>query len=225
MEHFGVKLRTTNKSLYISREEFAIINTKVSLPKFSSLEKRGAYANADGTEYTRKWCEEYRLLCLENFDLNMQYFSLIDADDFNEVLNEYLKAHRQFKTVTNLADYADVEGYYIMVLDQYKQVYIGKSNDIKRRIQQHWSKTKPFDRTLCPMYAVQTSVFSIDFFRAMDTTRIFAWNRKLSFSIEAQLIEEFPKKYLLNRVGGDATNVLAALMTMNKRELRDKEKL
>lgn len=155
----------------------------------------------------------------------MQYFSLIDADDFNEALNEYLKAHRQFKTVTNLADYADVEGYYIMVLDQYKQVYIGKSNDIKRRIQQHWSKTKPFDRTLCPMYAVQTSVFSIDFFRAMDTTRIFAWNRKLSFSIEAQLIEEFPKKYLLNRVGGDATNVLAALMTMNKRELRDKEKL
>lgn len=225
MEHFGVKLRTTNKSLYISREEFAIINTKVSLPKFSSLEKRGAYANADGTEYTRKWCEEYRLLCLENFDLNMQYFSLIDADDFNEALNEYLKAHRQLKTVTNLADYADVEGYYIMVLDQYKQVYIGKSNDIKRRIQQHWSKTKPFDRTLCPMYAVQTSVFSIDFFRAMDTTRIFAWNRKLSFSIEAQLIEEFPKKYLLNRVGGDATNVLAALMTMNKRELRDKEKL
>lgn len=219
MEHFGVKLRTTNKSLYISREEFAIINTKVSLPKFSSLEKRGAYANADGTEYTRKWCEEYRLLCLENFDLNMQYFSLIDADDFNEALNEYLKTHRQFKAVTNLADYADVEGYYIMVLDQYKQVYIGKSNDIKRRIQQHWSKTKPFDRTLCPMYAVQTSVFSIDFFRAMDTTRIFAWNRKLSFSIEAQLIEEFPKKYLLNRVGGDATNGLAALMTMNKREL------
>ena len=205
MEHFGVKLRITNKSLHISREEFATINTKASLPKFPSLEKRAAYANPEGTEYTREWCEEYRLLCLQNFDLNMQYFSRINTDDFNEALNKYLRTHRQFKTVTNLEDYAHIEGYYIMVLDQYKQVYIGKSTDIKRRIRQHWSTTKPFDRTLLPMYAVQTSVFSIDFFRALDTTRIFAWKRKLSFSIEAQLIEDFPKEYSLNRIGGDIT--------------------
>lgn len=82
----------------------------------------------------------------------------------------------------------------MMILDEYKLVYIGKSDNIKKRIQQHWSATKSFDCTLFPMYAVTTSCFSIDFFRALDTTRILIWERNLSDMVEQKLIDDLPKK-------------------------------
>ncbi|MBQ7040122.1 MAG: GIY-YIG nuclease family protein, partial [Clostridia bacterium] len=112
-----------------------------------------------------------------------------------------------------------VEGYYIMVLDEYKQIYIGKTENIKRRIMQHWSKTKQFDRTLFPMYAYKKSCFSIDFIRALDTTRIYGWKRKLLEGLEDKLIRQFPKQFCTNRIGGDVTNGIQALATMNQRDL------
>ena len=74
----------------------------------------------------------------------------------------------------------------MMVLDKYKQAYIGKSDNIEQRIRHHWSQNKSFDRTLFPMYAVEKSVFSIDFFRALDTTRIYVWKRGLWDGIERE---------------------------------------
>ena len=84
---------------------------------------------------------------------------------------------------------------------------------------QHWSKTKPFDRTLFPMYAYDKSCFSIDFFRALDTTRIFAWKNKLSNGVETELISNFPAHFCTNRIGGDITKAIQAIVTMNKRQL------
>jgi hypothetical protein len=106
-----------------------------------------------------------------------------------------------------------------MVLDKYKQVYIGKSYNISKRIRQHWTRTRAFDRTLLPMYAVTTSCFSIDFFRALDTTRIFIWEKGLSENVERNLVAAFPQKFCTNRIGGDITNELEALLTLNKRDL------
>ncbi len=220
MEHFGVKLINRGKSFNLTREEFAIINTKPSLPFFKSLEKRKAYTNEQGTEYCEKWCIEYRELCLVNFDLNMKYFSSLDSAAFNEALNSFLSQYNRFREVFNLNDFAGVEGYYVMVLDEYKQVYIGKTGDIKKRIMTHWSKTKSFDRTLFPMYAWDTSTFSIDFFRALDTTRIFAWKKKMSNGIERKLIEDFPQHFCTNRIGGDITGAFQAIITMNNRKLQ-----
>ena len=217
MEHFGIKLVNRGKSFNLIREEFALINTRPSLPYFESLAERNAYSNKQGDAYSETWCKEYRELCLKNFDLNMEYFSKLDKATFDATLVSFLSKYKQFAEVANLNDFAGVEGYYIMVLDEYKQVYIGKTEDIKKRIMQHWSKTKPFDRILFPMYAWNKSAFSIDFFRALDTTRIYAWKKRLSNGIEADLINNFPSQFCTNRIGGDITNALQAIGTINKR--------
>lgn len=219
MEYFGVKLIKKDKEFKLVRDEFAVVNTKPSLPYFTELAKHNAYADESGMSYSETWCEEYRELCLKNYDLNMEYFSMLDKNAFDIVLSDFLSQYNGFKEVTDLSQYAGVEGYYIMVLDEYKQVYIGKTDDIKKRIMQHWSKTKPFDRTLLPMYAYDKSCFSIDFFRALDTTRIYVWKKKMSDGIEAELIRNYPAQFCTNRIGGDITSAINAIATMNKREL------
>lgn len=93
----------------------------------------------------------------------MKYFKSLNKTDFENAITNFLNKYKGFRSVENLSDFDGICGYYIMVLDKYKQVYIGKSENIKRRILSHWSSTKAFDRTLFPMYAVETSCFSIDF--------------------------------------------------------------
>lgn len=220
MEHFGIKLIQRKHSFKLNREEFALISTKPSLPMFESLIKKEAYTDESGSQYREDWCEKYRELCLQNYDLNIKFFSLLDYADFNNAITLFLKNNKEFQKVENLKIYDGISGYYMMILDEYKQVYIGKSNDIKRRIQQHWSSTKSFDRILYPMYAVTTSCFSIDFFRALDTTRIFAWERDLSDGVEKNLIAVFPERYRTNRIGGDISSGIEALATLNRREFQ-----
>ena len=219
MEHFGVKLINRGKGFHLTRDGFACINTKPSLPYFASLAERNAYADENGTAYSETWCAEYRELCLKNFDLNMEYYSKLDKAKFDDALSSFLRKYKRFVQVTNLNNFAGTEGYYIMVLDKYKQVYIGMSEDIRKRIMTHWSCTKSFDRILFPMYAWNKSVFSIDFFRALDTTRIYVWKKNLSNGIEAELVAGFPQQFCTNRIGGDITNALQAIATMNTRQL------
>lgn len=219
MEHFGVRLINRGKSFNLVRDEFALIGTKPSLPYFESLAEKNAYADERGSAYSETWCAQYREICLQNYDLNMEYFSKLDKIAFGEALTSFLSQYKRFVEVSNLNDFAGVEGFYIMVLDEYKQVYIGKTEDIKKRIMHHWSKTKPFDRTLFPMYAWSTSTFSIDFFRALDTTRIYAWKKKITNGVEAELIRTFPAEFRTNRIGGDITTALQAIITLNERSL------
>lgn len=124
MEHFGVKLINKGKSFKLTKEEFALINPKPSLPFFPTLAKNDAYIDAAGSAYREEWCKDYRESC-----------------------------------------------------------------------------------------------FSIDFFRALDTTRIYVWKRKLLDGIEYKLISNFPNQFRTNRIGGDITDVILALATMNRRNL------
>lgn len=217
MKHFGVNLIYKKYKFNINREQFALINKKPSLPKFESLVKKNAYVDEAATEYALTWCEDYRELCLKNYDLNMKYYSALDSQDFNNAIICFLKKYKNFYEIDNLLCYEGIAGYYMMVLDEYKQVYFGKSDNIKRRIMQHWTKTKAFDRILFPMYAVDTSCFSIDFFRALDTTRLFIWKRNLLEGIEEELIKNFPQEFCCNRIGGDITSAIEALATIKKR--------
>jgi len=217
IEHFGVKLISRSKGFKLTRDEFAIINTKPSLPYSESLARRNGYVDEQGSAYSDSWCAEYRELCLKNFDFNMEYFSKLDKAAFDDALSSFLSQYKKFVEVTNLNNFNGVEGYYIMVLDEYKQVYIGKTDNIKKRITTHWSATKSFDRILFPMYAWDKSVFSIDFFRALDTTRIFAWKKRQDVGIEAELINNFPSQFCTNRIGGDVTNALQAMGTIHRR--------
>ena len=219
MLHLGINLVKRKYELKLIRDEFAPINTKPSLPYFPELAERHAYTYAVGSAYTLDWCNQYREICLKNYDLHMHYFSLLDKAEFDEALACYFNQYPEFIPVTDLSVYAGVEGYYVMILDEYKQTYIGKSNDIKKRIMQHWSIIMPFDRTLFPIYAYKTSCFSINFFRALDTTRIFVWKKQLTEGLEADLVRSFPPRFCTNRIGGDITTGIAAMATMNKRKL------
>lgn len=215
LTHFGVQLIKRKYSFKLCRDEFALISTKPSFEiALSSLRAKNAYVDDTCTEYRREWCEEYRALCLENFDFNMRFFECLDSQEFNVELVRFLKKHDGFFPVTDLKECYGRAGYYIMVLDQYKQMYVGKSDHVGERIKQHWSNTKAFDRTLLPVYNTQ-SVFSVDFFRALDTSRIFVWYSRLSEGIERELVSDVPKKFSLNRVGGDITTLMEAIATFH----------
>ena len=82
-----------------------------------------------------------------------------------------IKSNKKVRQIFDLNDCKEMCGIYVLVLDEYKQVYIGQAKDIKKRVMQHWSKQKPFDRLI--FGGVNNSVLSIDCFGALDTTRIF----------------------------------------------------
>lgn len=216
MKYFGVNLKENGRRFDLNREEFAVIDVEPSLPFFDFLAEKNAYVDDAGSLYNEKWCEEYRELCLKNYDLNMEFFSKLDRKEFNDALETFLAEHKRFVEITDLKECTKVEGYYLMVLDDYKQVYIGKTKDIRTRILRHWSATKEFDRTLFPMYEYK-SCFSVDFFRALDTTRIFIWKKKTTNGIERKLIKSFPAEFCTNRIGGDVTTMIEAVATMKKR--------
>lgn len=200
MLHFGVNVFARKYGLEISRENYAIINNRNSLGKYES--EKIQYADEAGKFYTDEWCRNYKELCLENYDLNMKFFDSLNHDEFENELKNFLKKNKNFVEIKDLNKYSYVSGYYIMVLDKFCQVYIGTTDDIKRRIQQHWSRTKNFDRLLFPMFEVEKSVLSIDSFRALDTTRIYVYKTKNTFSKEDGYINTFSKKFVTNRLGG-----------------------
>lgn len=151
----------------------------------------------------------------------MKFFSLLGYDEFCGEIDAFLKRNPQFFEVNDLNLYDQKSGYYVMVLDEYKQLYIGTTNDIKRRIRQHWTNSKPFDRLLFPMGNVETSILSIDSFRALDTTRIYVYETKNTFDSEHTFINQISAKYLCNRLaGGKITGGLTqAIAMMKERDL------
>lgn len=200
MEHFGLIVRPKKYGLELKRENYAIINPKCSLPKFECMKK--AYADEDGKLYTQEWCFTHREKCLKNFDLSMDFFKSLNHDEFDKEISKFLNKYKKFIEVHDLKEYNNVSGYYVMVLDKYCQIYIGTSNNIKKRIQSHWSNTKSFDRLLFPMNSVETSVLSIDSFRALDTTRIYALRTSKTYDSEDKYINFFSPKFISNRIGG-----------------------
>lgn len=223
MEHFGVTVRPGKYGLELKRENYAIINKRNSLMKFDNMKQ--AYADEKGEFYTDEWCRDYRELCLKNFDLNMEFFKSLNHEEFENEIRNFLHKNRKFVEVHDLKEYDHVSGYYLMLLDKYCQVYVGTTDNIKRRIQQHWTKTKSFDRLLFPMYAVERSVLSIDSFRALDTTRIFVYKTQDIYNKEDAYIQAFSKKFLSNRIGGGKLEggILGAMKivaTVNKKELK-----
>lgn len=224
MEHFGVIVKPGKYGLKLNRETYAIINNRNSLGKFPSV--GDWYADPEGKYYTDEWCQKHRKDCLENFDLSMRFFASLSHEEFNEEIDKFLKANKKFKEVSDLKEYDGEPGYYLMILDEYCQIYVGTSHDIKRRIQQHWTQTKSFDRLLFPIGAVTKSVLSIDVFRALDTTRIFAYRTDTMYEHEDSFINQFPQKFISNRIGGGRLEAgplgfLQALGTRKSKELSE----
>ena len=206
MEHFGVTVRIQESKAKLTREDYAIINNSSSIHK--------------GRINSEEWCKKHREDCLKNFDLNMEYFKLLDKEEFNKEIDDFLNEHKEFKKVKDLKLYNGKSGYYIMILDEYKQLYIGTTNNIKKRIQSHWSKKMPFDRLLWG--TVDNSILSINSFKALDTTRIYAFIDDNTFSIENYYIECFNPKFVCNRIKGGFLEygLLEAINSMKTRKLK-----
>lgn len=202
--HFGVKINKTPR-LLISRDNYAIINksnttTDEDYMKRYSIETiLEIFEDESCKIYNDKWCEKHRKKCLKNFDLNMQYMNNLSEDKFNKELNKLLKL-RKFIQIHDLNACDKIEGIYILVLDKYKQIYIGMSNNIKRRIMAHWSKKMSFDRLICGN--VESSVLSVDSFGALDTTRIYIYPTYDIYDEEKYLESKINSNFLLNRTGG-----------------------
>ncbi|OUI98353.1 hypothetical protein HK14_15615 [Acetobacter cibinongensis] len=207
--HFGVNIRKKD-GLLMTRENYCTINNKSSIRK--------------GKIYSDEWCKKHFLNCMENFDLNIKHFSKLNHEEFNNSILDFLEKNKNFQEVKNLNDYSNKSGYYIIALDKYKQVYAGTTNDIKKRIMTHWSKTKEFDRLLLPVGNVNSSILSIDSFRALDTSRIYAYPCDEIFSYEDRYINFFPPQFRSNRIGGGLmpdgpAGFIQAVATMKMRDL------
>lgn len=122
-----------------------------------------------------------------------------------------LTKNKSLREVTDLKTLDWEEGAYVMVLDGYRQAYIGQAVDMRARIRRHWTANKQFDRLI---YGHRhQSVLSVDAFRALDITRIFAAKTVNADPLERRLVKKFPPGYLLNRIeGGVLTAVRGAFI-------------
>lgn len=248
--HFHVKIKRTDRNK-LTRENYCIptnqldYKEKKNIRVAKEIHERGKgeptlipefYYNipnrvfADEEHYTDEWVEEHYKACMENFDLNMAFFSKIDYDAFDKYLQRFIKKNK-FTQTDDLNELSGKQGIYILVLDEYKQAYIGKSEaagGMKQRILNHWSKRKEFGRLLNGK--IESSILSIDSFGALDTTRIYykelKWFQNAD-EIEEKLVDSFPCDYLLNRVAGGinaeyshAARNLRLMGTMQGRKLK-----
>lgn len=197
-----------SKSDYIKKFEYQLINF---MSEFD-FEK-----SCEGNVYSKKHCERLYDNAIKNFDLNMRFFSTLDKNEFENELCNFLKNNPQFERVYDLNECMFDAGYYIMVLDEFKQAYIGTSSAIGKRIISHWSKKKHLDRLVFPNSAWQSSVLSIDAFCAMDTTRIYCYKTPNTYSYENDFISQFNKKFLCNRVSGGRLDLIEEVEIKTKK--------
>lgn len=204
MKYFDVNVKDTGKGFKINRDNYAIIDKKSSL--------------TDNYFYDDLFCLEHKEKCLVNFDLNMKYFRSLNHSEFEEKLQEFLIQNQEFIEIKSLSSVDKRSGYYLLVMDDYCQCYIGTSQDIKKRIMNHWSRTKKFDRLI--FGDVENSILSIDSFRALDTTRIFVYITPSVYKDENQFIDNFDTRFIINRTAGG--RLLKGLTeAIEKRKTRD----
>lgn len=216
--HFGIKLSEGKYGLKLTRENYAIVKNKSS---FNRIMESCDYIDQGNMIYSEEWCNKHLKDCLENYDLNMEYFSLLNHNEFDIEINKFLEHNSEFIEINDLNLYEGKSGYYVMIFDEYCQVYVGTTQNIRLRIKQHWNKVKQFDRILFPIGSVNTSILSVDSFRALDNTRIFVYITEEIYEKEDEFINCFSTKFSCNRMnGGKIGNLIEAIKKMKRRQLK-----
>lgn len=178
--HFGIKIKD-KPSNYINKEHYL------------SSKPESIFG------WEQKHYDKQILKANYNYDLNMMYFDSLDKTIFEKSLDKQIKKFK-FKKCENLNALSYQSGIYMLVLDSYKQVYIGQSDNIKKRIMGHWNGRKSLERLI--FGDVITSIISIDSFGALDTTRIYYINTYNTYELECKIVSSFDDKYLINRIAG-----------------------
>lgn len=209
--HFGIRLPQREGGHRLTREN-CICTTK-----------DGRYYFEDGwlRDDPSAWAA-HRKDVLRNFDLTMAYCGRLPRMPFDAALDEVLQRFPSLEEVRDLNEWDGVRGVYLLVLDGYKQFYVGQATacgGIRKRIVVHWQKKPAFDRMLSG--PPERSIMSIDCFRALDTTRIFAARTDDAGTLERGIQECLPEVYCANRTrAGDLPGGLAeAIAQRRERDL------
>lgn len=191
----------------------SILHFGISIKEKPSNHINKEYYLSSKPEGMHGWSEDHyprqRLMAELNYDLNMKYFDSLSYDNFNQYISAICEKHK-FIECTDLKVLNGVSGVYMLVLDNFKQLYVGQSTDIKARIQRHWNGRKSLERLI--FGDVLNSVISVDCFGALDTTRIFYIPLKPSslLHVEEKIEKSLDHRYCLNRtaggIGDDETN-------------------
>lgn len=223
VEHFGEWVREGKYGHRLTRDLYAQPNRRPSvvLPREIYTQEQWdslawMYSDDEHRSYSDKAVERFREDALENFDLNMAFFATIPPAQFEDALTDALGRGKTLRPVTRLRDLEGKSGLYILVLDDYRQAYIGQAGNLRHRIKSHWWGTKQFDRLV--FGHPHESVLSIDAFRVLDTTRVYAATTARPDALEARLVRHFPQSLLLNRVaGGKPDDIRLAFMGLEGR--------
>jgi hypothetical protein len=116
----------------LTRDMYALPNKKSSIriPAYMLTDELRAllaprFEDAGLTIRSDEYCRQQRQDALENFDLNMALFAQIPHESFEDALTELLLKNKSLRPITDLRTLDDREGAYVMVLDDYRQAYIG----------------------------------------------------------------------------------------------------
>ncbi len=245
---FGVEFEENNPNLKINRDNYAIIDKKnhevsatlrrnaymkeflesdiekihnVGKKYFDSLYK--IFEDDTFSTFTDEYCLAHKNDCLYNYDLNMKFFEKLNEDEFNKTVNKVLKKFKNLYEIFDINDVSGITGVYIMILDKYKQMYVGQASDLYKRIRQHWTRKNDFWRLI--FGSVEDSVLSIDSFGPLDVSRIFVYKCTDKEKAEEKIVSYIPNDFLLNRTrggdrGSDEVNMkLDTVAHRNKRKL------
>jgi hypothetical protein len=232
IEIFGIKYRNDKPNLKISRDNYAIIDKKNHFQKTDKyLLSRGyhfkdsnRYDDPDCAYYSDEYCIQHQKECLYNYDLNMNFFAHLDQDKFNKTVDKIINRFKNIKEINNLNDVQGVSGVYVLVLQEYKQLYIGESKDIYKRIKQHWNRKMPFDRLI--FGRADDSVISVDSFGPLDTKRILIYESKYDRQeIEEKIVRYVPDDFIINRTRGGTRGFDASTMWIDTLANRNKRSM
>lgn len=185
VNHFGIDMQLIGSS---KLEEDVFFNTILN----STLRSKNIEDQCGETDL-----DPFSKPLYYHFMRKKQQLSDLSQEEFNSAFVEFL-TNWPLVEIMDLSPLKGVCGIYVMVLDHYKQCYIGKSKDIKKRIKQHWLRDEKANGT------------NIDTFRAFDTTRIFiipmesdSYAKHVDW-FEEKMISSIATKFLLNIMpGGD----------------------
>ncbi len=209
--HFGIRLPRREGGHRLTRENYVCTT------------RDGRYYFEDGwlRAQPELW-DEHRRAVLRNFDRSMAYFDSLSPRAFLRAVDGLADAFPELVAVEDLGDWSGVAGVYVLVLDRYRQLYVGKTTapgGIRQRIVVHWQKKVAFDRLLSG--GEDRSIMAIDSFRALDTTRIFAAACREPGELEERIRQAIPEPFCANRTrAGDLAGGLAeAIAERRERDL------
>lgn len=217
LEHFGERLRKTVFGHNMTREFYGYPHRSPhQRPNRDHFDEQlwdglsWAYRDEAHTQHSDVYLLVQRDAALINFDLSIRYFESLDADQFESALQDVLAKGRVFEPVESLPDWDGVPGAYIMVFDEYRQFYVGQANDVRKRIKQHWSRSKSFDRLIWG--SKYDSILPVDELRALDTTRIYAARSSNPYALERRAEKAADRRFCMNRMAGGAASPLALML-------------